>query len=385
MNNQAPETIEKQKVGFDRLLLVVTLLLLCIGVMIISSASTMESMVKYDDSLYQTKKHLMTLVIAVFTGFICAMVPTQVWKEHSIKILFIIFFMLILVLFVGRSINGAKRWLSLGFMNLQPAELLKLFWVLYFSSYVSRKIEQVSKTTKGFVKPFVLVFFFAVLLLFQPDFGSTFVVGIITFGFLWMAGAGFFKYIICGVVLLIAATCAVFFSPYRVQRVTSFLHPWDQGQAFGASYQLTQSLMAYGRGGWIGQGMGNSYQKLGYLPEAHTDFITSIIGEEFGFIGMMVIIFLEAVIIYKALALSIKILKNDAIYQGYVSFGIGFWFLLQTTINIGAASGALPTKGLTLPLVSYGGSSLMVSCAAIAILLRIDYEWRNKIISDKRE
>ncbi|MBQ4246124.1 MAG: FtsW/RodA/SpoVE family cell cycle protein, partial [Succinivibrio sp.] len=190
------------------------------------------------------------------------------------------------------------------------------------------------------------------------------------------------KYIVVGVIMGIICILLIKFSPYRARRVTSFLDPWSD--EFGSGYQLTQSLMAYGRGGVTGEGLGNSYQKLGYLPEAHTDFVTAIFGEEFGFIGMCVLILLEFVIVYKAISLGFKILKEDAIYQGYVAVGIGAWIALQTFINIGAASGGLPTKGLTLPFISYGGSSLMVFCTAIGILLRIDYEWRNKVISKKR-
>ena len=183
-------------------------------------------------------------------------------------------------------------------------------------------------------------------------------------------------------VLSLVAALFIKISPYRARRVTSFLDPWSD--EYGSGYQLTQSLMAYGRGGWYGEGLGNSYQKLGYLPEAHTDFVTAIFGEEFGFIGMVLLIILEFIIVFRGIRLGVKILKEDAIYQGYVAIGISSWICLQTFINIGAASGGLPTKGLTLPFVSYGGSSLMVFCMGIGILLRIDYEWRNKIISTTR-
>ena len=216
----------------------------------------------------------------------------------------------------------------------------------------------------------------------QPDMGSLVVLTVITYAIMFVAGVGLLKYIVIGIVLFIVGSLFIKFSPYRARRVTSFLDPWSD--EFGSGYQLTQSLMAYGRGGLWGEGLGNSYQKLGYLPEAHTDFVTAIFGEEFGFVGMCVLIVLEFVIVYKAISIGVKILKSDAIYQGYVAVGIGAWIALQTFINIGAASGGLPTKGLTLPFISYGGSSLMVFCTAVGILLRIDYEWRNKVISTKR-
>lgn len=370
------------KPNYDRVLLLVTLVLLCLGIVIISSASIMESTVKYYDSMYQTKKHFIGIGIAVVLSIICVMTPSEFWKKYSVHALFGVLGLLILVLIVGREINGAKRWLSLGFMNLQPAELLKIVWILYFSSYVNRKIEAVSTTLGGFIKPSVFIAIFALLLMLQPDLGSTFVVASITFAIMCMAGVGLLKFIVVIVVFGGAGTIAVALSPYRLKRVTSFLDPW--ADEFGDGYQLTQSLMAFGRGGWFGEGLGNSYQKLGYLPEAHTDFVTAIYGEEFGFIGMCVLILLEFIIVFKACSLGIKILKNDAIYQGYVAIGISAWFAIQTFINIAAASGGIPTKGLTLPLVSYGGSSLMVFCAAVAILLRIDFEWRNKKIDKKR-
>lgn len=368
--------------GYDRILLITTVILLALGIVIISSASIMESTMKYGDSLYQTKRHLFGIGIALFCALIATMTPTAFWKKRSLVCLFFVLCLMILVLIVGREINGAKRWLNLGVMNLQPAEILKLIWILYFSDYVSRKIEAISKTIQGFLRPIVFLAIMTILLLLQPDMGSFFVLAVITFAIMFVAGVGLLKYIVVGVIMGIICMLLIKFSPYRARRVTSFLDPWSD--EFGSGYQLTQSLMAYGRGGVTGEGLGNSYQKLGYLPEAHTDFVTAIFGEEFGFIGMCVLILLEFVIVYKAISLGFKILKEDAIYQGYVAVGIGAWIALQTFINIGAASGGLPTKGLTLPFISYGGSSLMVFCTAIGILLRIDYEWRNKVISKKR-
>ena len=290
---------------------------------------------------------------------------------------------MILVMIVGREINGAKRWLPLGFINLQPSELLKIFWILYFSSYVSRKIESISTTTKGFIKPAAFIGVMAVLLLVQHDMGSLVVVSCITYSLTFIAGAGFIKYGVVIMLALLLAFLLVLVSPYRIARFKSFMDPWQD--QYGSGYQLTQSLMAFGRGGITGEGLGNSYQKLGYLPEAHTDFITSILGEEFGFVGMVLLLLLELFIVYKSFRLAFKILKQDAIYQGYVAAGIGTLFCVQTFINVGSALVGIPTKGLTLPLVSYGGSSMISCCMAIAILLRIDFEWRNNAISDKRK
>ena len=365
-----------RSVGYDRWLLFVMVVLLCIGTVMISSASVMESFMRYGDELYQMKKHIMTIVMALFCAVITVMIPTKTLNKFSLVGMMLSLALLILVLIVGREINEAKRWINLGFFNLQPAEVLKICWILYFSSYTTRKIDAVSNTLLGFLKPLVFIGIMAGLLLAQPDFGSTMVVASITFAILWVAGAGFIKYVFVLLVGMLAAYLVVIAQPYRLLRITSFLDPWaDQ---FGSGYQLTQSLMAFGRGGLFGNGLGNSIQKLGYLPEAHNDFVMAILGEEFGFIGVCVVLLLEMVIVFKALKLAFPILRHNALFQGYVAYGIGIWFFIQTVINIGVASGTFPTKGLTLPLISYGGSAMIVSMCACAILLRIDYEWRNR-------
>ena len=365
-----------RSVGYDRWLLFVMVVLLCIGTVMISSASVMESFMRYGDELYQMKKHIMTIVMALFCAVITVMIPTKTLNKFSLVGMMLSLALLILVLIVGREINEAKRWINLGFFNLQPAEVLKICWILYFSSYTTRKIDAVSNTLLGFLKPLVFIGIMAGLLLAQPDFGSTMVVASITFAILWVAGAGFIKYVFVLLVGMLAAYLVVIAQPYRFLRITSFLDPWaDQ---FGSGYQLTQSLMAFGRGGLFGNGLGNSIQKLGYLPEAHNDFVMAILGEEFGFIGVCVVLLLEMVIVFKALKLAFSILRHNALFQGYVAYGIGIWFFIQTVINIGVASGTFPTKGLTLPLISYGGSAMIVSMCACAILLRIDYEWRNR-------
>ena len=232
----------------------------------------------------------------------------------------------------------------------------------------------------GFIKPLCFIGFIAGLLLMQPDFGSLVVVTAITFGILFVAGAGLLKYVSTLSLVALAGAIIIWVQPYRLARITAFLDPWQD--RFRTGYQLTQSLMAFGRGGLTGEGIGNSIQKLGYLPEAHTDFVMSIMGEECGFIGVCFVILLEFIIVAKAIMLSAKILKQKVMFQGYVAFGIGMFFCLQTVINIGAASGGLPTKGLTLPLISYGGSSLIVCMWALAILLRIDYEWRTQKLGE---
>ncbi len=362
------------KPRFDRGLVLCVLALLGISVVLISSASVTEAFTRFGDSAYYLKRQLVYVALGLLVFIVCAAIPTRKVQQSSIYLLCLSLVLLIAVLIVGREINEAKRWLELGVFNIQPAEILKLAWIVYLSSYASRKIAEIRTQKKGFIKPLVFIGLIAGMLLAQPDFGSLVVVTMITFGILFAAGAGLLKYFLTGFIVAIIGSALIAFQPYRMRRVMSFLDPW--ADEFGSGYQLTQSLMAFGRGGLCGEGLGNSIQKLGYLPEAHTDFVTAILGEELGFVGMLVVIALEFIIIFKAVHLSFKLLRSSPSFAGFAAFGIGIWFCLQTVINIGAASGALPTKGLTLPLVSYGGSSLMICMAALALLLRIDFEYR---------
>ena len=362
----------------DRTLFVVAILLLFISVILIASSSVMESQKLYGDEFYLLKKHVLSIVAALTLAFIAGMIPSYLWEKMSFNLMIAVVVLLVSVLIFGRTVNAARRWISLGPVNLQPAELLKLCWIIYLSSFVSRKMVEVRTKLKGFFKPCIIICVMAFLLLKQPDFGSLVVVTVLAFALLWIAGSPMSYYFFCGIAGVLGLAGVIAFEPYRILRLTTFVDPWaDQ---FGAGYQLTQSLMAFGRGGLLGQGLGNSIQKLGYLPEAHTDFVTSILGEEFGFVGMLAVIILEFVIVFKALKLGFEILRNGPKFQGFVASGIGVWFCLQTTINIAVASGAMPTKGLTLPLVSFGGSSMIVFCVATAVLLRIDFEMRRGLI-----
>lgn len=365
---------------FDRTIIFVSLLLLLISIVLISSASVQEAFNKTGDTYFYLKRQVAFTAVAVIWGILMTSIPSKTWFNIALPLLGVAIALLVLVLIVGKEVNDAKRWIGIGPINLQPAELLKLFWIIYFSSYTCRKIEMVRHLISGFIKPLCFIGCIAALLLMQPDFGSLVVVTAITFGILFVAGAGLLKYVSTLSLVAMAGAVIIWVQPYRLARITAFLDPWQD--RFGSGYQLTQSLMAFGRGGLTGEGIGNSIQKLGYLPEAHTDFVMSIMGEECGFVGVCFVILLEFIIVAKAIMLSAKILKQKVMFQGYVAFGIGMFFCLQTVINIGAASGGLPTKGLTLPLISYGGSSLIVCMWALAILLRIDYEWRTQKLGE---
>ncbi|MGL5948964.1 MAG: cell division protein FtsW [Aeromonas sp.] len=359
---------------YDRSLLLLALSLMAVGIVIVASASITTGIALGNDPFMFVKRHGVFLLLALGVGGIVLQVPMARWHRHSRHGLAAALFLLILVLLVGRSVNGATRWLPLGPFNLQPAEVAKLALFIYLASYLVRRQDEVRSAFIGFAKPLLVFGCLAVFLLMQPDLGSTVVMFVTAFGMLFMAGAKLWQFGMIMAAGLGAVGVLIATAPYRVRRVTSFLDPW--AEPFGSGYQLTQSLMAFGRGSWAGEGLGNSIQKMAYLPEAHTDFIFAILAEELGFIGALLVLILLVALAVKALYLGQRVLQAGRLYEGYLAIGIGMWFSFQTFVNIGAASGMVPTKGLTLPLVSYGGSSLIVMTTAVAILIRIDFEWR---------
>ncbi len=362
------------RLPFDRGLVFACLLLLLISIVLISSASVQEAYTATGDQYFYLKRQVVFCGVGIVWFLAMCTIPSATWFNLAWFLMGIVGVLLILVLVVGREINEAKRWLEFGPVNLQPAEFLKLFWIFFFSRYTCRQIEKVRYQVRGFIIPLAMMTIVSGLLLLQPDFGSTVVIAAITMAILFVGGAGIIKYLATILFLSIAGGLLILVQPYRLLRVLSFLDPWKD--RFDTGYQLTNSLMAFGQGGFWGEGLGQSVHKLGYLPEAHTDFVMAIMGEEFGFFGVSVVIFIEFFIVVKAVLIALRILRQRSQYQGYLAFGVGVMFCVQTVINIGAASGALPTKGLTLPFISYGGSSLVVCMWALALLVRIDYEWR---------
>ena len=359
---------------YDRQLLALAITLMLIGMVMVSSASITEGISLRNDGFFFLKRHLIFLVLCVLAATATLYVPVQKWQQWSGQLLIFSIFLLFVVLVAGHSVNGARRWLPLGPFNLQPAEMAKLVLITYLSSYLLRRMEEVRGQISGFLKPLGLVFFMALFLLAQPDLGSVVVLFVTTLGLLFLAGARLIQFIMMIMMGVAALVMLILFEPYRMRRVTSFLDPW--ADPFGSGYQLTQSLMAFGRGGFFGQGLGNSVQKLEYLPEAHTDFVFAILGEELGYFGVLVVLVMQLALALKALQIGRLALNDKRLFEGYVGCGIGIWFSFQTVINVGAAAGMLPTKGLTLPLISYGGSSLIAMSIAVALLLRIDFEMR---------
>jgi cell division protein FtsW len=358
---------------YDQTLLWVIFSLMGLGLIMVTSASVVEVAQQLDHNpLHFFKRHFIYLGLCAVVSVVVLQIPTRYWQLWSPALLVITICLLMLVLFVGKTVNGSTRWLGIGSVQLQVAELAKLAFTLFISGYLVRRYGEVRAHAKGFYKPITLLILLSCLLLLQPDLGSSVVLFVITVSLLFLAGAKIrdFLILVFGGLGLIA--CLAIFSPYRLKRITAFLDPWQD--PFGTGYQLTQSLMAYGRGGWLGEGLGNSIQKLKYLPEAHTDFICAIIGEELGFIGVCLLVCTLFWVAYRAIQLGQACLAQEKTFEGYTACGIGVWFLFQTVVNIGASMGLLPTKGLTLPLISYGGSSLIVMTVASMLLIRIGFE-----------
>ncbi|TCV99151.1 cell division protein FtsW [Biostraticola tofi] len=359
---------------YDRTLLWLTFGLACIGFIMVTSASMPIGQRLSDDPFFFAKRDGFYLVLAFGLSLITLRVPMEIWQRYSSIMLLMTIVLLLVVLVVGSSVNGASRWIALGPLRIQPAELSKLALFCYLASYLVRKVEEVRSNFWGFCKPMGVMVVLAVLLLAQPDLGTVVVLFVTTLAMLFLAGAKLWQFLsiigsgIFAVVLLIIA------EPYRMRRVTSFWNPWED--PFGSGYQLTQSLMAFGRGEFWGQGLGNSVQKLEYLPEAHTDFIFAILGEELGYFGVVLALLMVFFVAFRAMSIGRKALEIDQRFSGFLACAIGIWFSFQALVNVGAAAGMLPTKGLTLPLISYGGSSLLIMSTAIVLLLRIDYETR---------
>lgn len=359
---------------YDRTLLWLTFGLAIIGFVMVTSASMPIGQRLADDPFLFAKRDALYLGLAFGMSMVTLRIPMEVWQRYSNVMLLMSIVMLIIVLVVGSSVNGASRWIALGPLRIQPAELSKLSLFCYLAGYLVRKVAEVRSNFWGFCKPMGVMVVLAVLLLAQPDLGTVVVLFITTLAMLFLAGAKMWQFLaiigsgVFAVVLLIIA------KPYRMRRVTSFWNPW--ADPFGSGYQLTQSLMAFGRGEFWGQGLGNSVQKLEYLPEAHTDFIFSILGEELGYIGVVSALLMVFFVAFRAMSIGRRALEIDQRFSGFLACSIGVWFSFQTLVNVGAAAGMMPTKGLTLPLISYGGSSLLIMSTAIVLLLRIDYETR---------
>lgn len=361
---------------YDRWFVFAVVCIAAMGLMMMTSASIVISDKQMHQPFYFLIKQLVFMTIGLGLGWYIMQIEIETWEKYGGYMLVGVMLMLAMVLIpgLGHSANGSARWIGIGPLAFQVSELAKFTIVIYMAGYLVRRNVEIRTQFSGFIKPMVILGLIATLLLREPDFGATVVVTATTLGMMFMAGMPM-RYFV-GLVSLVLGLLAVIAvsAPYRLARLTSFLNPWER--PFDTGYQLTQSLIAFGRGGWTGVGLGKSIQKMFYLPEAHTDFLFAVIAEELGLIGMGLVIGLFLLLVWRIFCIGRQAQELGQHFAGYLAYGFGLWISIQFTVSIGVNSGLLPTKGLTLPLMSYGGSSVLVNCIVIAVLLRIDHENR---------
>jgi cell division protein FtsW len=356
----------------DYPLLVCSLGLIAFGLVMVASASMSIAANCCGDPFYYVNRHVLALALAFAAAVLAYSVPLDWWERGGVWLFLISLLALVLVLVpgVGREVNGATRWIPLGPLNLQPSELVKLFAIIYIAGYLVRHADDVVNRISGFIRPMILIGIAGALIIQQPDFGTTAVMLATVMGMLFLGGVSVLPFVFLFLVVAAGLLVLVLVSPYRLQRVTSFLDPFED--PFNTGYQLSQALIAFGRGEWFGVGLGNGIQKQFFLPEAHTDFLASVIGEEFGLVGMLILIAAFAFLTWRAFSIGARAGAVGKGFAAYAAQGIGIGLGLQAFVNIGVNVGMLPTKGLTLPFLSYGSNSLIAACMAVAILLRID-------------
>lgn len=361
---------------YDKWLVFAIVSIVVIGLLMMTSASIVISDKLYHQPFYFLFKQLIFLTLGTLLGSAILQIEIMRWEVYGGYLLLGVMLMLSLVLIpgIGHKVNGSARWLGYGPFNFQVSELAKFVVVIYMAGYLFRRNDEIRTRLIGFLKPMFILATIALLLLREPDFGATVVVTATSLGMMFLAGMRLRHFVILfGSALGLLGVIAVS-APYRLARLTGFLNPW--ARPFDTGYQLTQSLIAFGRGGWTGAGLGNSIQKMFYLPEAHTDFLFAVIAEEFGLLGMLLILSLFALLVFRIFYMGRMAQQYERNFAGYLAYGFGLWITIQFTVSIGVNCGLLPTKGLTLPFMSYGGSSELVNCFIIAILLRIDHENR---------
>ncbi len=361
------------KVKLDYIVIIAFVGLLTVGLVMVTSSSMPVAKYTYGNSFYFIIRQAIFSVIGVVVMLVTLTVPTRYWQNLSQKWLILGVGLLVLVLVpgIGHVVNGSRRWIIFGPIAIQVSEVVKLCAVMYVATYLCRHQEGV-KTLAGLMKPLFALGIMGVLLLLEPDFGATVVIFVTALGMLFMAGARLRWFYLFMILAIAAAVLLVMFSPYRMARFLGFLNPWND--QLGAGYQLSQSLISFGRGGIFGVGLGNSVQKLFYLPEAYTDFILAIIAEELGALGVALVLFLFGLLFWRGLTIGKLAHQQGRLFDAYVSYGLTFWLSMQVLVNTGVNIGLLPTKGLTLPFISYGGSSLVIDCMAVGMILRIDLQ-----------
>ncbi len=366
---------------YDRALVWVTLLLLAMGMVMVYSASVAiaeaSRITGYNETYYLTR-HTLFVLIGIVAGVMVFQVPLRLWQRAApfLFILGLVLLVLVLVPGIGRKVNGSQRWLSLFVINLQPSELMKLFVVLYAADYTVRKAAFLHSLRKGFLPMFGVMLLAGGLLLLEPDYGALAVITVIAMGILFLGGMNWRLFAGLVVLLAIGFMLLIWTSDYRMRRMIGFMDPW--ADPYGKGYQLSHALIAFGRGEWLGVGLGGSVEKLFYLPEAHTDFLLAVIAEELGFAGVLTLLLLFGWLVWRAFAIGRRAADLERPFAALAAQGIGLWISVQVIFNMGVNMGVLPTKGLTLPLLSFGGSAILATCCALAVLLRVDWESRQQ-------
>jgi cell division protein FtsW len=364
---------------YDRALVWVTTVLLGLGLVMVYSASIAIAEAgrgTNHQSMYYLWRHGAYIALSIVMALVVFQIPLRVWQRAApyLFVLGLALLALVLVPGVGREVNGSRRWLPLYFVNLQPSELMKFAVLVYAADYTVRKAAFMDSFRRGFLPMLIVMLLTGGLLLREPDLGAFAVVAAIAMGILFLGGMSWRLFAGLMVMLVIGFVTLILASPYRLQRVLGFMDPW--ADPYGKGYQLSHALIAFGRGEWFGVGLGGSVEKLFYLPEAHTDFLLAVIAEELGFVGVLAVILMFAWFVMRAFAIGRRAVMLERHFPALVAQGIGLWIGVQVIINMGVNMGMLPTKGLTLPLLSFGGSAVVVTCCAIAVLLRIDWESR---------
>lgn len=376
---RTPRTLNQ----WDQPLAITVATLLVLGLVMMASASITTADRAFGEPFYYLERQLLFVGLGLLAAVPVLRVPLEMWQKFSPLLLALAFTLLILVLLpgLGRQVNGATRWLPLGVFQLQVSEVAKLLTLVYLAGYLVRRNQELRESVWGFLKPMGLLAMICMLLLLEPDFGAAVVLLASALGMMYLAGVRIWQF-----AALLLATGGVmaalaYFSPYRWARVVSFLNPWED--PFNSGFQLVQSLIAFGRGEWFGVGLGGSVQKLFYLPEAHTDFLLAVLAEELGVVGTVLVIGLFTVLVWRAVLIGARAERVGRFFSAYVAYGIGLWIGIQAFVNVGVNMGVLPTKGLTLPLLSYGGSSMVVTCVSLALLLRIGHETAQRELSER--
>ncbi|MFV5426817.1 putative lipid II flippase FtsW [Acinetobacter towneri] len=358
------------EVNVRNVLIFSVLALLCIGSIMVASASMPYAERMHENAFHYVLRHGISIVVALIAAVIAYRVPLNTWFNNTFFLWIVTIALLAAVLLVGTEVNGSKRWIRVAGFTLQASEVAKVMMAIFTADYVVRRAEEVRNNIKGLIRLAVIMAVTVGLVIAEPDLGATVVIALTMLGVFFLAGAPLIQFGIAFGAIIAAFVFLVVFEPYRFERLMSFSNPWND--PLGVGYQLSNALMAFGRGEWAGVGLGHSIQKMSYLPEAHTDFMLAVLGEEFGFLGIFVVLSLSFAMLTACIKIGHRALKNQYLRAGYLAYGISIIFLLQIMVNAGMNMGMLPTKGLTLPFISYGGSSLIMCAVMVSLILKIE-------------